>query len=232
GSIDKHTLPPSGNRHDYWNPAPYYWPHPLRLPGLPYVRRDGLRVPGTVLYEPLSEKYDRTRLQRLFDDTFALALGWHFHGKDRYAEHAANLVRTWFLEPETAMNPHLQYAQVRWGHNQNRGSNSGIIEMKDLYYFLDAVRILQRDGWLSKAEQQGLEEWFGRYLHWLQTSLQGREERASIENHGTYYDLQVSAIAAFLGEARLLRETLRDSRSRMLQQFDATRSEERRVGQD
>lgn len=220
--VDKQSLPPSGNRHDYWHPAPYWWPHPLRLPGLPYVRRDGRRVPGTLLYEPLSENYDRTRLQRLFDDTFILTLAWYFHRERRYAEHAAALVRTWFLSAETAMSPHLEYAQVRRGHNKNRGSNSGIIEMKDLYYFLDAVRLIRSSGWLSNAEQAGLQDWFGKYLHWLQTSPQGREERAAIENHGTYYDLQVTAIAAFLGEERLVREMLRDSRSRILQQFDAT----------
>jgi hypothetical protein len=218
--VDKRTLPPSCNRHDYWHPAPFYWPHPLRLPGLPYVRRDGCRVPGTMLYEPLSDNYDRTRLQRLFDDTFALTLAWHFHRDRRYAEHAAALVRTWFVVPETAMSPHLQYAQVRRGHNRNKGNSSGLIEMKDIYYFLDAVRLLQSSGWLSEADRCALQEWFGRYLHWLQTSTQGRVERAERNNHGTYYDLQVTAIAAFLGEARVVRETLRDSRSRMLEQFD------------
>jgi hypothetical protein len=220
--VDKRTLPPSRNRHDYWHPAPFYWPHPLRLPGLPYVRRDGHRVPGTMLYEPLSDNYDRTRLQRLFDDTFVLTMAWHFHGKGRYAEHAAALLRTWFLTPETAMTPHLEYAQVRRGHNGNKGNSSGIIEMKDLYYFLDAVRLLQSTGWLSETEQGGIQEWFGRYLHWLLTSPQGRRERAEPNNHGTYYDLQVTAIAAFLGESRLVRETLRDSRARMLQQIDVT----------
>jgi hypothetical protein len=175
-----------------------------------------------LLYEPLSENYDRTRLQRLFDDTFVLTLAWHFHRDTRHAEHAAALVRTWFLAPETAMNPHLEYAQVRRGHNGNKGTSSGIIEMKDLYYFLDAVRLLQSTGWLSKTEQAGLQEWFGRYLHWLLTSPQGHRERVETNNHGTYYDLQVTAIATFLGEGRLVRETLRDSRSRMLQQIDTT----------
>lgn len=216
--VDKVTLPPSGNRHDYWHPAPYYWPHPLRIPGLPYVRRDGKRVPGTRLYEMLSEKYDRTRLQRLFDDTFVLALAWHSYREDRYGRHAAMLVRTWFLAPQTAMNPHLEYAQVRWGHNANTGSSSGIIEMKDLYYFLDAVKLLIGAGWLSAVDRAGLEDWFARYLHWIQSSTQGCEERAERENHGTYYDLQMLAIAAFLGDQRLARETLRDSRSRILQQ--------------
>lgn len=218
--VHKTTLPPSGNRHDYWHPAPYYWPNPLRLPGLPYIRRDGRRAPGTLLYEPLSEKYDRTRLQRMFDDTFVLTLTWYVFGDQRCAEHAANLVRTWFITPETAMNPHLEYAQVRMGHDANRGSSSGIIEFKDLYYFLEAVRALQRGQWLTEPERAQLDEWFGEYLHWLRTSRQGRAERASVENHGTYYDLQILSIATHLGEARLVRDTLRDSHSRMLQQFD------------
>ena len=218
--VDKKTLPPSGNRHDYWHPAPYYWPNPLRIPGLPYVRRDGRRLPGTQLYEPLSDNYDRTRLQRLFDDTFVLALAWREFGEDPYAVHASTLIRTWFLEPDTAMNPHLDYAQVRRGHNHNKGTCHGIIEMKDLYYFLDALRLMQDGGWLTSAEQARLQDWFGQYLRWLRTSSQGCEERTAVNNHGTYYDLQVAAIAAFLGESRLVRATLRDSCSRILSQFD------------
>lgn len=218
----KRSLPPSGNPHDYWHPAPYYWPHPLRIPGMPYVRRDGRRVPGTRLYEPLSDKYDRTRLQRLFDDTFVLALAWRYLSNSRYAEHAARLVRTWFLDAETAMNPHLEYAQVRWRHDGNKGSGRGIIEMKDLYYFLDAVRLLERGEFLSSDEQDALREWFTQYIDWLRTSSSGRSERAANNNHGTYYDLQVAAIAAYLGEVGIVRDTLRDSRSRLLAQFDVS----------
>src|SRR5690606_26177903 len=139
----------------------------------------------------------------------------------RYARHAASLVRTWFLEPETAMNPHLEYAQVRWGHNGNKGSSSGIIEMKDLYFFLDAVRTLQSDEWLSRSDGTNLQDWLERYLQWLRTRLQRREERAAANNHGTSYDLQVTAIAGYLGVSRLVRETLRDSRSRVACQIDA-----------
>jgi hypothetical protein len=61
--------------------------------------------------------------------------------------------------------------------------------MKDLYFFLDAVRILQADGYLSDSEQARLADWLGRYLHCLRSSEQGVWERASMNNHGTYYDL-------------------------------------------
>ncbi len=219
--VDKSTLPPSGDPHDYWHPAPYYWPNPLTPSGRPYVSRDGRRVPGTRLYEPESDKYDRTRLQRLFDDTLILALAWHHFDDRRFAEHAASLVRTWFLNPSTAMNPSLTYAQVRYGHNNDLGSSSGIIEMKDLYYFLDAVSLLQACGQLSAEEESSLKQWFSRYLHWLQTSSQGQKERASANNHGLYYDLQVASIAAFLGEPLVLRDTIRDSGFRILQHFEA-----------
>ncbi|WP_200797163.1 alginate lyase family protein [Microbulbifer donghaiensis] len=219
--VDKTTLPPGRNRNDYWHPAPYYWPHPLKIPGLPYVRRDGQRVPGTRMYEPLSEKYDRTRVQYLFDDTYTLALAWLQFGDPEYGRHGAELVRQWFLKPETAMTPHLEYAQVRCGHNNNRGACSGIIEFKDLYYFLDAVRILKSGNFLVTEEYAAFKAWLGNYLEWLRFSRQGIEERAALNNHGTYYDLQVAAICAFLGEAKLLRETLRDSRFRLLAQFDA-----------
>nr|WP_244270820.1 alginate lyase family protein [Thioalkalivibrio sp. ALJ1] len=217
--VDKTTLPPSGDVHDYWHPAPYYWPHPLRIPGLPYVMRDGERVPGTRLYEPESDRYDRTRLQRLFDDGLVLAMAHHATGDKRYGEHAARLVRRWFLDADTAMHPHLEYAQVRRGHNRNRGSSSGLIEFKDLYYLLDGVRLLLRGGVLGESDRAGLENWMGRYLDWLRTSPQGLDERASQNNHGTYYDLQVASIGAFLGEWKVVRETLRDSRSRILGQF-------------
>lgn len=223
--VDKKTLPPSNNPHDYWHPAPYYWPNPVPIPGLPYWPRDGKRVPGTRLYEPMSDNYDRTSLQRLFDDTYILALAGTVTNDNRFDAHAAKLIRHWFLEPETAMTPHLEYAQVRRGWNRNRGSSHGVIEAKDFYFFLDAVRLLEQRKALSERESTAFREWLTQYLHWLRTSPQGIKERSSRNNHGTYYDLQIGAIAAFLGESRLLRHTLRDSRCRIIQQFAADGSQ-------
>lgn len=220
--VDKTSLPPSKDPRDYWHPAPYYWPNPVPIPGLPYIKRDGRRVPGTRLYEPLSEQYDRSRLQRLFDDTFVSALAFRESGDRAFAEHGARLIRRWFLDPATAMNPHLEYAQVRRGHNRNRGGGRGIIEFKDMYYFLDAVRIIEASGALTETERGAFRDWLGRYLEWLVESPQGRSERSMQNNHGTCYDLQVASIAGFLGEAALLRRSFIDSRFRIIEQFDET----------
>jgi hypothetical protein len=41
-----------------------------------------------------------------------LALAYRVTKEDRYAEHAGRLLRTWFLDEATRMNPHLRYAQA------------------------------------------------------------------------------------------------------------------------
>jgi hypothetical protein len=217
----KTTLPPGGNRHDYWHPAPYWWPRRF-LPGLlPYVQRDGERVPGTRLYEPESERYDRTRLQRLFDDTTALALAFALTGREDFAAHAARNVETWFVDPATAMTPHLRYAQVRRGRNSDEGTGTGIIEFKDLYYFLDAVRLLERGDALAPATAAGLDAWLKAYLGWLETSRPAAREQASGNNHGTYFDLQAAAIAARLDDRERLRDTLIRAEARLAGQITA-----------
>jgi hypothetical protein len=222
---DKTTQAPSHDAHDYWHPAPYWWPNPRTRDGLPYVRRDGERAPGTQLYEPGSEKFDRTRLQRLFDDATTLALAATATGEARYAEHAMTLVRTWFLDPPTRMNPHLRFAQVRLGHDGNEGQNTGVIELKDLYYFLDALRLLDGARAISGTETEGVKEWLREYLGWLQSSRQGQRELRMPNNHGTAYDLQVASIAAYLGDVSLVRSTLERSAHRIGQQFAADGSQ-------
>lgn len=215
----KTTLPPGGNRQDYWHPAPYWWPNRWIPGGLPYVQRDGMRVPGTRMYEPGSEAFDRTRLQRLFDDTTALALAWRRTGRAEFAEHAARNLAVWFVDPAARMTPHLRYAQVRRGRNWNRGTGAGIIEFKDLYYLLDAVRILEAGGALPEATGAGLRDWLRAYLGWLETSRQGLRERGARNNHGVYYDLQTGAILAWLGNREALRRVLIRAQTRLAAQI-------------
>lgn len=219
---DKTTLPPSRDLHDYLHPAPYYWPNPGTANGLPYVKRDGQRVPGTIMYEPESDQYDRTRLQFMFDGTTALALGWALTGRDDFARHGAALIKTWFIEPTTRMSPHLLYAQIRRGHNEHRGSPTGIIELKDFYYFLDAVRLVEHAGALRGEESSALRNWLRQYLAWLETSFQGRKELIAKNNHGTYFDLHTAAIAAFLDEWEKLWNIALRARSRIARQFTPT----------
>jgi hypothetical protein len=213
-------LPPFGDAHDYWLPAPYFWPNPNTKDGLPYIKIDGKRSPGTGLYETGSEQYDRTSLQRLFDDTTTLALAWRVTGNMHYAEHGSLLVRRWFLDPSSRMNPHMRFAQVRLGHNENQGFSTGIIEAKDFYFFLDGVRLLERSGSFTVADREALSDWLRTYLAWLLSSPQGMQECRTKNNHGTLFDLQIAAIAAYVLDLRTLLTTFRRAGNRLFQQFE------------
>ncbi|EEE35562.1 conserved hypothetical protein [Rhodobacteraceae bacterium KLH11] len=208
---DKPDPGPSGDLQDYFHPAPYWWPNPKTADGLPFVRQDGRRVPGTRLYEAESALYDRTRLQRLFDDTTALMLADRITGSADYAAHARQLVHTWFLNPKTRMNPHLTFAQVRRGHSGDRGLCHGLIETKDLYYFLDAIRMID-----DPEVVDGVRDWCAEFFPWFQTSDQGAEEARAANNHGTCYDLQSAALAAFLGDAGALQKINLRAQARLM----------------
>ena len=218
--LDKTGCAPSGDRRDYWHPDPHWWPNPDSPNGLPYVMRDGERRPGTNLYEPGSEEFDRSNLQRVLDGATVSALAWRATGKQAYADHGAALIRRWFVDPECRMNPHLEFAQARAGTKSATFNRAGIIELRDLAILLDAARLLARSGALTDADRAGLGQWLRTYLDWLVNSPQGREECASLNNRGTYYDLQVAAIAAYLGDASLLVTTFRRAHVRLHIQFD------------
>ena len=212
--VDKTELPPSGNPADYFHPAPYWWPDPRSRDGLPYVWRDGERLPGTVMYAPESDRYDRTRLQYMIEDTVVCGLAWAAFGDARCREHARRQVGAWFLDPATAMTPHLRYAQVRRGHAKDEGAKTGIIEFKDIAYLLDAVRLLD-DPDLSGR----LSGWLSAYRDWLVASPQGVGERQSLNNHGVFYDLHLASVAAFLDDRATLLDCYLASTARLAGHF-------------
>ncbi len=194
----KDVLPASGDPHDYLSYAPYYWPNPDTEDGLPWVNRDGERSPQSEAMP------DRTNKSRLFSALRTLCLAWHFTGDERYAEHAALLVRTWFIDDATRMNPNLNHAQAIPG--RRTGSGIGIIDWAQTPALLDQISMLEDwPGW-TETDRREIRSWFGEFLHWLLTSENGKYEAGMLNNHGTYYDCIVVSLALFLGDEELARE--------------------------
>jgi hypothetical protein len=198
--MDKKRLPPSGDRHDYMSFGPYWWPDPSKPDGLPYIRRDGERNPE------IYNDTDSRSMDRMVGAVDALALAYFFSGEERYAAHAADLLRTWFVTPATRMNPNLDFGQAIPGVTQGRGI--GIIETRDLTGVVDDLGLLAGSKALTDADLQGIRGWMGSYLEWLLTSKNGLDEKAWFNNHGTWYDAQASALALYLGRTDLAREIL------------------------
>jgi hypothetical protein len=186
----KNIVPPGGTKNDYMSMGPYWWPDPAKPDGLPYIRRDGEVNPESGI--------DKDQLRGLIEDVRSLSLAWYFSGKKEYAHKAAGLLRVWFLDPETLMNPHLEYGQAVPGRSTGRGI--GIIDTRSLSTLTDAILLLESSGALKKAEEADIKLWFAAFFEWLTTSQHGKDEDVYPNNHSVAYDVQVTSIARFLGD--------------------------------
>lgn len=161
---------------------------------------------------------DKVSLQQMFHDVAINALAWYYTGDHKFSYHAVRLVEVFFLDERTRMNPHMQFARY-----PKIEKNSGVSDMKDLHYFLDSIRLLQRSGSFRNPRLQELKGWFHTYLTWLLESKLGQEEKGKEDDQGIQYDLQVASLAFFLQNQIVLMETLARAQSRIPFHFGSSK---------
>ena len=212
--MEKKQTPPSGDMHDYMSLAIYFWPDPSKADGLPYIRKDGQINPEVDDYK------DKSNMIRMNRNVEVLALAYYFSDDNKYAEKASQILHAWFLNPETKMNPNLNFAQAVKGKNDGRGI--GIIESRILTSVVDAVGMINNSKSWSKNDQKEMEKWFNDFLQWLITSKNGIEESKAKNNHGIWYDEQKLSFALFTGNNEIALNTLNSMKSRIELQMDTT----------
>ncbi|MFG3320640.1 alginate lyase family protein [Streptomyces sp. NPDC048171] len=210
--VDKPRPAPGGDVHDYLSQAPYWWPSQTPTAGnpwgCPYVQRDGERNPE------VDSGTDRQDLEKVFDSSYDLALAWYYTGERQYARKAADVLRTWFLSPDTRMNPNLDHAQFIPCKYDGRAI--GIIDFSQSYTsVVDAVALLETGApsW-TRADREAMGEWNSDFLGWLRNSDFGQQEAAAANNHGTFYDMLVAGLAYATGDRELARRTVREAAAR------------------
>lgn len=206
--VTKTVTPPSGDKRDYMSQAPYFWPNPSTANGFPYIRRDGERNPEI-------NKINNHRVKDQMEAAVeTLALAYYFTGKEEYAAKATALLRTFFLDAQTGMNPNLEFAQAIPGVNTGRGI--GLIETRGLTRVVDAIGLLAGSQFWTSADQKGMEVWFAKFLQWMLESKHGRDEAAAKNNHGTFFDVQVVSFALFLNRVELARSVLESAKTKRI----------------
>ena len=187
-----HSPRSSGGLHDFYSEGDYWWPDP-KNPGGPYIQRDGLSNPDNF-------NDHRRALMRFSVQVPALAAAWKITGDKRYADHAAQHLRAWFIDDATKLNPNLQYSQAIFGRSTGRGI--GVIDTIHLVEVARAVEVLQPV--LPASDVAQIRQWFASYLDWLTHSKNGTDEREQRNNHGTCWLMQVAAFAHLTGNQELL----------------------------
>ncbi len=219
---DKGMTPPSGSKNDYLSISPYWWPDPDKKDGLPWIRHDGKTNPASKTSET-----DSRRIGLFTRSVRALAIAYYFSGDEKYAKQGIEYVDHWFLNPETKMNPNVNFGQGVPGRADGR--RSGIIDTRSLSdRMLDALAMLSTSEHWTDKHQQGMQEWYGEYLHWMLTDkLSGAPggEADAENNHGSFYDMQVAGIAYFLGKNDLAKKMVEKGKMRVDTQFEADGSQ-------
>lgn len=197
----KEKTPASGDKHDYMSQARYSWPDPKKTDGLPYITRDGVTNPE--IY-----KLDRGRLGTTVSRITTLSLAWYLSGEERYAQKATELIRVWFLNKDTRMNPNLNFAQTIPGLDGGKGRCYGVIDGYSFVEMLDAVALLEQSKAFTAKDSKQLKVWFTKFNQWMVTSELGKKEAEGANNHSVAYDAQVIAYALYTGNNKLATEII------------------------
>ncbi len=206
--VDKEKPAPSGDKHDYFSCAPYWWPDPEN-PNGPYIRRDGERNLDVLTS-------DKVNLATMTKGIVNLSLAYYFTTDEKYAAKAVENLRIWFLNPATRMNPNLNYGQTISGHFNGKGRGAGMIETYTFVEMLEGVELLKKSPAFTVKDQEALNKWFSEYLNWMLTSEIGNHEYNTKNNHGTAFEVQATRIALFLGKEDIARKFITEFPSRRI----------------
>ena len=189
-----------GGPHDFYSNGDYWWPDPSKPDGLPYIQRDGESNPNNF-------SAHRMALREMRDAVAAMGAAYKLTGDDRYVAKGVELLRVFFLDEQTRMNPNLQYAQAIPGRSAGRGI--GIIDALHLIEVPMAVEAIQKSSKFPPQVLSGLKKWFGDFADWMVTSKNGQEEAKAKNNHAVAYFLQLAVYAKFAGDEKKVAECRR-----------------------
>ncbi|QUE53296.1 alginate lyase family protein [Luteolibacter ambystomatis] len=186
-----------GGPNDYYSNGDYWWPDPSKPDGLPYIKRDGESNPANF-------SQHRYCIRDLRDAVAALAAGYLATGEERYADKAAELLRVFFVDPKTRMNPALTYAQAIPGVSPGRGI--GIIDTLHLIEIPPAIAAMEKTAAFRSGLKDDLQTWFREYSRWMIESANGKDEARARNNHAVAFDLQLAVFQRFCGDEAGLAE--------------------------
>lgn len=210
--MNKKAFPPSGNKHDYMSIGPYWWPDSTQPNGVPYKQRDGQINPE------VHDFPDKENMPSLCENVHKLGIAYYYSNNEVYAKKVTELVKVWFLDTATRMNPNLNYAQAVKGRFEGRPE--GVIDTRHFIYLLDGIQLLKNSKSWTQQNDANLKKWFSQFLDWLNTSKNGTGEKNAKNNHGVWFDAQSLAIAVYVDSTDLANKIVARAQLRLDNQMN------------
>jgi hypothetical protein len=210
--VNKQKTAVSDDLHDYVSMATYYWPNPNVRSGIPYIRKDGKTNPE------VNKIRDLHNLTSLCKRVEVLSLAFYYFGDRKYADKANSLLRGWFIDTKTKMNPNFDHAQFIRG--KNKGRIEGIVEARNFVNLLDGVLLLKSKNGITNADYLSIKNWFTSFLNWMENNNTGRMGDRLSNNIGTCYQLQKLTYSIFTGKNQLDRIVENGLKPLLDKQFD------------
>lgn len=98
--------------------------------------------------------------------------------ESKYSQGVANAIDTFFLNPDSKMNPNMNYGQVVRGPGPDgqKGTFTGILDLRGVVKIVNSIFVLKSGAsadW-TNARDQAMHNWFMEYIMWLEESDIGK----------------------------------------------------------
>jgi hypothetical protein len=191
--------PPGGSIHDYYSVSGYRWQDSSKPEGTPYRKIDGKVNPEA------KNMNDPAMLKNLSEDVFTLGLAYYFTNEEKFAQKSRSLLSAFFLNKETKMNPNFEFSQMIPGIANSGGAT---ISATALIPVVEGIQFIRKSQSWTPDDQRNMEQWFSKLLSWMLYSQKGKSQSLSKNNIGTYYVLQTSVYALFIGDYDLAKSII------------------------
>jgi len=202
---NKTKIPASKNKHDYLSYAPYKWADSSKLNGLPWITKDGQ-------INPVSQGYDTDfkRAQKFFKTIETLSWAYYYSDDNKYAEKAIQLIKIWYINEETKVNPNINFGQAVPGTADGR--KAGVQEWLQQYHVITALQIFEYANILPEDVKTEMKHWFQQYLNWLLKDKMAIEAGKTGQNHANHYNHQIVGLLIYLGREEEAKQIIENAK--------------------
>lgn len=181
------------NEHYFCSMGPYRWPDPDN-PGK-YIARDGVVNPNRL-------KYDSQKLTDLVIRCKYLSQAFYLTKSEKYYTAFLNQMQAWFINEDTYMYPNFEYAQVIPGHNDNKGTSTGMIDAYPFNTVIESIRLLDFTKRIDQHTMRELRSWFRDFANWAEDNYGKFMREKGMQNISVAYDVTMINMYLFAGDTK------------------------------